>query len=130
MERQTVLAGVQPDLQLFQLLFVAGQRQRGVLDGKDFDHHQSLPVFGPGHLEEASAAQTFIVLMVIDIREVTVHRQDLRRGDAGQLVPHPPGGQMSVSSQMNFEPLTCELKINKNLKTQTHTQKSNFSSKC
>ena len=67
LEGQAVLAGVQSDLQLLQLLFVAGQRQRRVLDGEDFDHHQALPVFSPGHLEEAGAAQTLIILVVMDV---------------------------------------------------------------
>ncbi len=67
LEGQAVLAGVQSDLQLLQLLFVAGQRQRRVLDGEHFDHHQALAVFGPGHLEEAGAAQALIVLMVVDV---------------------------------------------------------------
>lgn len=107
LEGQAVLAGVQADLQLLQLLLVAGQRQRRVLDGKHFDNHQALTVFGPGHLEEAGAAQTLVVLMVVDVGEVTVHREDLRGGDARQLIPHHTAarvcGEMTVkSSEQHF----------------------------
>lgn len=88
LEGEAVLCRVQPDLQLLQLLLVARQGQGRVLDGKHLHHHQPLPVLGSGHLEEAGAPQAFVILEVVDVREIAVHREDLRRGDASQLVPH------------------------------------------
>lgn len=96
LEGQAVVAGVQADLQFLQLLLVAGKWQRRVLDGKHLDHHEALTVLGPRHLEEARAAQALVILVVVDVGEVAVHRQDLGRGNAGQLVSH--GAYMSMQT--------------------------------
>lgn len=88
LEGKAVLCRVQPYLQLLQLLLVARQGQGRVLNGKHLHDHQPLPVLGSGDLEEAGAPQALVVFEVVDVREVAVHREDLRGGDASQLVPH------------------------------------------
>lgn len=43
-ERQTVLGRMKPDFQFLQLLFIAGERQRGILNCKDLHNHQAFSV--------------------------------------------------------------------------------------